>query len=244
LSKSNPLVSIITPSYNQARFLEETIRSVLSQEYPHIEYLIGTADRDAVGNHPALLSACMVGPEPDRGQTEAINKGLSMRVKYFLAKPTIHIAGAVDSREYQAILKQGCFMAMQTVDEHNSDRKFCPQTDYRRLRAGLFTSHSIVSFVPVCEAGSAADPGFIAMIMTQTCSGIAPLGLCIKLWRIRLHGECNPRSQMIAGLRCRVHFETEKPNLSVAIRPGCVRCTPGFRCPQVWLCRRYNGTRF
>jgi glycosyltransferase involved in cell wall biosynthesis len=76
-----PTVSIVTPSFNQARFLEKTIQSVLSQDYPHIEYILidgGSTDGsvEIVQKYSAHL-ACWVS-EPDRGQSDAIARGFSM----------------------------------------------------------------------------------------------------------------------------------------------------------------------
>lgn len=73
-----PRISIVTPSYNQAQFLEETIRSILLQNYPDLEYIIidgGSRDGSVkvIKKYKPWLAYWI--SEPDRGQSHAINKG-------------------------------------------------------------------------------------------------------------------------------------------------------------------------
>lgn len=75
-----PKISIVTPSYNQGHFIEETIRSVLLQDYPNLEYII--IDGDSCDNSVEIIKKYSKHisywvSEPDRGQAHAINKGIS-----------------------------------------------------------------------------------------------------------------------------------------------------------------------
>jgi glycosyltransferase involved in cell wall biosynthesis len=75
-----PLVTIITPSFNQAKYIVETIESVLSQDYPSIEYIVidgGSTDGtpDILKRYSGTLTWIS---EPDKGQSHALNKGLRL----------------------------------------------------------------------------------------------------------------------------------------------------------------------
>ncbi len=144
---NSPLVSIITPSFNQARYLEATIQSVLEQDYPRIEYIIvdgGSSDGsvDVIKKYAGRLAWWV--SEQDKGQTDAINKGfnraggeilawlnsddtynpgaVSAAVKYLTENPDVAMVYA----DCNYINEQG-----GVIGKFNS-----AQTDYRRLREG------------------------------------------------------------------------------------------------------------
>ena len=76
-----PRISIITPSYNQGEYIEKTIKSILSQEYPNLEYIIidgGSTDNtiEIIKKYENDITYWV--SEPDKGQTDALKKGFSM----------------------------------------------------------------------------------------------------------------------------------------------------------------------
>ena len=74
-----PKISIVTPTYNQGQYIEETIKSVLDQNYPNLEFIImdgGSTDNtvEVIKKYEEHLTYWV--SEPDKGQANAINKGL------------------------------------------------------------------------------------------------------------------------------------------------------------------------
>lgn len=74
-----PLISVVTPSFNQGRYIEQTIRSVLLQGYPNLQYIImdgGSTDSTSVILRRYRPFVSIIVSEKDRGQSHALNKGV------------------------------------------------------------------------------------------------------------------------------------------------------------------------
>jgi len=147
ISAHLPLVTIVTPSYNQVSYLEGTIRSVLEQDYPNIEYMVidgGSTDGslEIIQRYAQRLAYWV--SEPDCGQTDAINKGFNRakgEVLAWLNSDDVYRPGAVaEAVRYlhdhpQAGMVYG---NADYVDDAGQVIGWFPaaQTDYKRLRRG------------------------------------------------------------------------------------------------------------
>jgi glycosyltransferase involved in cell wall biosynthesis len=141
-----PRISIITPSYNQGQFIEETIQSVLSQNYPNLEYIIidgGSTDNtvEIIKKYESQISYWT--SEPDRGQTHAINKGL--------AKATGEIIAYLNSDDYY--LPETLFKVANCFQHHPEMDLFhgcCRYVNEQGKRIGVQFG-SIASFAEVVD---------------------------------------------------------------------------------------------
>ena len=141
------LVSIVTPSFNQARYIEKTIQSVLAQEYPQIEYFVldgGSTDGTIEVIRKYTDRLAWWASEEDGGQTAAINKGFARakgEVLAWLNSDDTYEPGAVAAamKYLQEHPEVGMVYGNCNYINEAGDviGKFgAAQTDYRLLRQG------------------------------------------------------------------------------------------------------------
>ncbi len=126
---SQPLVSIITPSFNQGAFLEQTLLSVLNQDYPNLEYWVidgGSTDNslEIIKKYESKLAGWV--SEKDRGQADGVNKGFAKatgEIIGWLNSDDLYypsaIAAAVDAFQ-QNPDASFVFSDVESVDEHGN----------------------------------------------------------------------------------------------------------------------------
>jgi glycosyltransferase involved in cell wall biosynthesis len=142
-----PLVTIVTASFNQASYLEATIKSVLNQDYPRIEYIIidgGSTDGsvDVIRKYEGELAWWI--SEKDKGQTDAINKGFNRAKGEILAwinSDDTYNPGTVGQAVKYLINNPHVGLVYADCNFINEDGRVigkfnASQTDYRRLRQG------------------------------------------------------------------------------------------------------------
>ena len=219
------LVSIVTPSFNQAPYLEDTIRSVLEQDYPNLEYIIvdgGSTDGsvDIIRRYVDRLAWWV--SEADKGQTDALNKGFARargEILAWLNSDDTYQPGAV--AEAAAFLQSRPEVGLvygdaNFIDENGKliGRFPAAQTDYRRLRRGYVHIPQQAAFfrAELWRKVAPLDPSFYFAMdydLWVRIAALAPIHYVPRTWaNFRLHTQ---GKTIAADERCwpemlRVHY--------------------------------------
>lgn len=195
------LVSIITPSFNQSSYLEQTLLSVLGQDYPHIEYIVvdgGSTDASVgiIKKYQGKLAYWV--SEKDSGQADAINKGFARATggivawlnsdDYYLPG-TIRAAVNILEEHPEVVLVYGNMLA---VDEHG--------TTFNRLNYRQLTLDDLLCFQIIGQPAV-----FFRRSILERTGGLDPTFhflLDHHLWiRLAQHGRILHADQVWAAAR-------------------------------------------
>ena len=205
------LVSVVTPSYNQAAYLERTLRSVLDQDYRELEYLVvdgGSTDGsvDIIRSYADRLAWWT--SEKDSGQAEAINKGIQRargEIVAWLNSDDIYLPGAISgavkacAAHPQAVLVYGNTRA---IDAHDQTLNVLR---YRQLALEDLLCYEIIGQPAVFmrrsafQAAGGLDPSYHFMLDHQLWIKIAMQGEIVHVeeeWAAaRYHPQAKNRAQ-------------------------------------------------
>lgn len=199
-------VTIMTPSYNQAQFLEQTIRSVLDQDYQDIEYIIidgksTDGSLEIIQKYADRLAWWV--SEPDRGQTDALNKGFSHATGELLAwinSDDTYTPGAIGEAVKFFEAHQNAALIYGDANYINEagqvvGRFPAAATDYRLLRRGYVHIPQQASFfrADLWRQVGPLDPSFFFAMdydLWVRLAARAPLIYHPRVWaNFRLHGD-------------------------------------------------------
>jgi len=150
--KQYPKVTIVTPSYNQAHFIQRTIDSILGQEYPNLEYIVmdGGSKDGTVEILKSYGKQIIWKSEKDGGQSEAINKGLRMatgEIVAFLNSDDTYEPGAIERvvKFFEANpSKKWVYGKCRIVDENDREIRR-PITWYKNIKLKKYTFRKLLA---------------------------------------------------------------------------------------------------
>jgi glycosyltransferase involved in cell wall biosynthesis len=129
---SQPRISVVTPSFNQGRFLEQCVTSVLNQDYPDLEYIIidgGSSDQSIEVLRRYEKHFAFWVSEPDKGQSDALNKGFR--------RATGDLAVWLNADDF---FLPGAFAAVAAAYQQNPDASFYFGDGWRADETGSLIS--------------------------------------------------------------------------------------------------------
>lgn len=241
-----PTLSIVTPSFNQARFLEQTIRSVLEQDCPPLEYFVidgGSTDSslDILQKYASKLTGWV--SEKDSGQAEAINKGLRQtrgEIVAWINSDDYYLPGAfaralqVFEQNPQAGLVYGNVLS---VDEHSTAfnlQTFAPLTLSDLMSFRIISQPAVFMRRTVLEQAGFLDPSYHLLLDHHLWLRMARLAPLIYLPETLAAARYHPAAKNLArtadfggeALRL-VNWMAAAPEFSAVFEPNLARIWGG-----------------
>jgi glycosyltransferase involved in cell wall biosynthesis len=230
---SQPLVSIITPSFNQANYLEMTIQSVLDQDYPFIEYLV--VDGNSTDGSLEIIKRFQKRidwwvSEADHGQAEAINKGLSRakgKIIAWLNSDDYYLPGAVGkavnafSQNPDSAFIYGDVVAVNAAGEQLNHMRYRQMELIDLMKFNIIGQSSVFFNASVLKKTGLMDPSYHYLLDHQ-------------LWlRLAQNAPINYLPEILSG----AHFHSQSKNVARAGEFG----QEAYRIVE-WM-RTNSGTR-
>jgi len=185
------LVSIITPSYNQAPFLEPAIRSVLEQDHPQIEYILidgGSTDGSLQIIERYASRLAFWSSEPDRGQGEALNKGFARargEVVAWLNSDDYYLPGAVSAavraleENPEAALVHADMLAVDAAGRVTNHLRYAQTSLTDLLCFRIIGQPAVFMRRAAFEAAGGLDPAFHYLLDHQLWTKMALQGTLV-----------------------------------------------------------------